>query len=238
VRVAAIQTNYVPWKGYFDVIHDVDTFVFYDEVQYTKNDWRNSNRIYTKNGLSWLTIPIPSHSVKMKISEVVIEDTKWVDKHKKTLLQGYASATCFNQLELLVQKCLKMTSSGRLIDVNRSFIYEIVKMLNIQTRIIDSKDFKLRDGREDRLLHLLKDIGCTEYVSGPTSFEYLEPQRERFKKEGIHIVYKDYSGYPSYRQLRLPFENTVSILDLLANVSTSEISNYIWGWRKDQRRVA
>ena len=56
--VAAVQSNYIPWKGYFDLINMADEFVLYDDVQYTKKDWRNRNKIKTKDGLIWLTIPV------------------------------------------------------------------------------------------------------------------------------------------------------------------------------------
>ena len=62
-RVAIIQSNYIPWRGYFDLIDDVDVFIFYDDVQYTKNDWRNRNRIKTPQGPPWLTVPVGAASI-------------------------------------------------------------------------------------------------------------------------------------------------------------------------------
>ena len=61
------QSNYIPWKGYFDMIASVDIFVVYDEVQYTKNDWRNRNLIKTKNGLQWLTIAVKQEALGQAI---------------------------------------------------------------------------------------------------------------------------------------------------------------------------
>ena len=230
MKVVAIQSNYIPWKGYFDIIHDADVFVFYDEVKYTKNDWRNRNRIYTKNGLTWLTIPIPSSSVKLKISEVMISDKLWRARHQKTLEQSYASAPHFSQLREIVDKCLGEQGSDRLIDINRGFVLELASRLNIRTKFVDSKDFSLVDGRIERLLFLLKELGATEYIAGPTSRNYIEPHRIQFLEEWIQITYKDYSNYPAYSQLSEPFENAVSILDLVANIGFSEIPWYIWGW--------
>ena len=57
-KVAILQSNYIPWKGYFDIIASVDEFIIFDEMQYTTRDWRNRNRIKTQNGLKWLTIPV------------------------------------------------------------------------------------------------------------------------------------------------------------------------------------
>src|SRR5213075_1126236 len=99
MKVVILQSNYIPWKGYFDLIHDADVFVFYDEVKYTKNDWRNRNKIYTKNGLQWLTIPIGNEAVKSKISEVGLTSSQWQSQHRKAIELGYANAKYFEQLE-------------------------------------------------------------------------------------------------------------------------------------------
>ena len=84
--IAIIQSNYIPWKGYFDMIGLVDEFIIYDEVQYTKNDWRNRNKIKTKIGIQWLTIPVYQKSLDQRISETVISDKKWATKHWNTLI--------------------------------------------------------------------------------------------------------------------------------------------------------
>ena len=75
------QSNYIPWKGYFDMIASVDVFVVYDEVQYTKNDWRNRNLIKTKNELQWLTIPVKQESLSQTICETEVFNTNWKKKH-------------------------------------------------------------------------------------------------------------------------------------------------------------
>ena len=57
-KVAILQSNYIPWKGYFDIINMVDEFILYDDMQYTRRDWRNRNKIKTFGGVKWLTIPV------------------------------------------------------------------------------------------------------------------------------------------------------------------------------------
>jgi len=94
-KMAVIQSNYIPWKGYFDIIHDVDQFIFYDDVPYTKNDWRNRNKIKSKQGLHWLTIPVGSRNERL-IYEVEIEDSSWTKKHWETLKQSYSKAPYLN----------------------------------------------------------------------------------------------------------------------------------------------
>src|SRR5579864_7157911 len=98
MRAAVLQSNYIPWKGYFDIIHDVDVFVFYDDVQYTKNDWRNRNRIKTAGGVQWLTVPTGS-DINRRICDVSLPDPNWTRKHWRTLHQAYSHAPHFHRYE-------------------------------------------------------------------------------------------------------------------------------------------
>ena len=238
MRVVILQSNYLPWKGYFDLIHDADLFVYYDEVQYTKNDWRNRNRIYSKNGLQWLTIPVAKAAVKQKISEVLLPEPRWQQDHFKSLFYAYKPAPYFNQLEPLLAEVYQERTWERLADLNRYVTERISAMLGIQTRFDDSKNYPLEGDRVSRLINLLRGLGATEYISGPSARDYMKESEHLFAEKGIKLRYKDYSGYPSYRQLSEPFEPGVSVVDLLANVPLSDIPQHIWGWREDASRAA
>jgi hypothetical protein len=125
----------------------------------------------------------------------------------------------------------------RLSELNHFLTREIARRLGAKTVIRDSSEFKLEDGRVDRLLSLLKQAGATTYISGPSAKEYLASSLPLFAREGIEVVWKDYSGYVPYPQLSQPFTNEVSILDLIANVSWARIPEHIWGHR-DQLRMS
>src|SRR5258706_13867536 len=101
-RLTILQPSYLPWIGYFDQIDKSDVFVFFDEVLYTKNDWRNRNRIKTSQGTQWLTIPV---EMKHRISEkVLIKDVKMIDKiktissHLQAIYLNYKKARYFNEI--------------------------------------------------------------------------------------------------------------------------------------------
>ena len=233
MRVVILQSNYLPWKGYFDLIHDADLFVYYDEVQYTKNDWRNRNRICSKNGLQWLTIPIAKAAVKQKISEVSLPEGNWQGDHFKSLYYAYKPAPYFHQLEPLLQEVYQGQTWTNLSALNRHLIERIAGMLGIQTRFADVRDYAVEGDRVSRLVNLLQQVGATHYLSGPSARDYLAGSEPLFAQAGIELAYKDYSGYPPYRQLSEPFEPAVSIVDLLANLSLEQVQHHIWGWRKD-----
>ncbi len=231
MRVVVLQSNYIPWKGYFDLIHDADIFIFYDEVKYTKNDWRNRNKIYTVNGLHWLSIPISAESVKLKISEVKLPDSSWFLKHYQTLFSGYRKAKYFDQMLNLLKEMYFENSSGTLSLLNQNLIKLIADKIGIKTVFFDSSSFVLEGDRVSRLINLLKQAKASTYISGPSARNYLKYYYHLFSDNEIDLVFKDYTGYPEYEQLNLPFEHGVSILDMFANIKLDQIPNHIWGWR-------
>ncbi|MFM7850336.1 MAG: WbqC family protein, partial [Flammeovirgaceae bacterium] len=103
--VAIVQSNYIPWKGYFDLIKRADAFVLLDDVQYTRRDWRNRNLIKTNNGLQWLTIPVDvKGQFEIKINEVTVADPTWAQDHWNKIKQCYGKAQHFNAFAPLVEE--------------------------------------------------------------------------------------------------------------------------------------
>lgn len=227
MKAAILQSSYIPWKGYFDIINDVDIFCFYDEVKYTKNDWRNRNKIYPKSGIQWLTIPIAKDAVKLKISEVRITDEKWQDLHHKSLKFSYNGAPYFAQLKNFMEELYLKNQWEYLSVLNQHSIKMISGYLGIKTRFIDSSELNLRGDRVERLINILKDLGADEYLSGPSAKDYLSGHEHLFTESGIFLKYKDYSAYKPYKQLTEPFEHFVSIFDMIANVSKESILSHI-----------
>ncbi|MBM3618243.1 MAG: WbqC family protein [Alphaproteobacteria bacterium] len=214
-KVAILQSNYIPWKGYFDIIRQVDEFIFYDDVKYTKNDWRNRNRIMTMQGARWLTIPCgePTHQ---RIEEVRIDKNPWQKQHFELLAWNYKKAPFWSALEPFLKETYLDRTWEYLSDFNQSFITRVTRdYLGCDTAFAQSSAFTLKGAKEDRLLDLLEQAGATHYLSGPAARDYLKA--ESFAERGIQLEYMDYSGYPEYPQLHGSFDHAVSILDLLLN---------------------
>lgn len=216
-RVAIVQSSYIPWKGYFDLIRAADEFVLYDDVQFTRRDWRNRNRIKTAQGLAWLTIPVLSKGRYLqRICDTQVHDPDWARRHWSRLEQAYASAPHFpiyrSRIQSLYAAAAAETSLAR---INRGFIEGICDILGIATPIAWSMDYDLPEGRTARLVRLCRHLGATHYLSGPSARNYLLPGP--FAAAGIALEFADYAGYPEYAQLHGPFEHRVTILDLLFN---------------------
>jgi len=232
LTVAVIQSNYMPWRGYFDIIHDVDLFIFYDDVQFTKNDWRNRNRIKTANGTTWLTIPVGSRADRL-ICEVELADHSWQQKHWRSISQAYARAPHFARYRAFFEDLYLGQQWNWLSELNAFMTVSIARdFLGIKAAFKDSREYQPEGSRQERLLDLLKKAGATAYVSGPSAQSYIE--EPSFASAGIDLVWKSYEGYPEYPQLHPPFEHAVSIVDLIFSVGP-DAPFYIWGWREGSR---
>ena len=214
-RIAILQSNYIPWKGYFDLINMVDEFIFYDEVQYTKNDWRNRNKIKTPQGIQWLTIPVRQESLDQKIKDTKISDKKWNIKHWRTISQNYSKSKYFKDYKDIFEELYLTCDEEYLSEINYKFITTINEILEIKTKLSWSSEFELVDGQTEKLLGICKDCNADIYLSGPAAKDYFN--EELAKQENIKVEWMDYSGYKEYEQLNPPFEHGVTILDLIFN---------------------
>ena len=234
-RVAILQSNYIPWKGYFDIIHDVDIFVFYDEVQYTRRDWRNRNQIKTPQGVQWLSVPT-NGTQEMRICDVEICDDNWGRKHWETLRHAYGKAPHFRDYADFFEEVYLRRTWRKLSELNQTLLKEIsTRFLGIQTRFVSDQDLHAEGTKQERLLSILKHLGADAYLSGPAARSYITPAA--FAEVGIELTYKNYAGYPEYPQLYPPFRHDVTILDMLFHLGKAT-PDTIWGWREGAKTNA
>ncbi|MGC3987001.1 MAG: WbqC family protein [Pseudorhodoferax sp.] len=215
-RVAILQSNYIPWKGYFDMIAAVDEFILYDDMQYTRRDWRNRNQIKTPQGTQWLTVPVVVKGRYLqKIRETEVDGTDWAGAHWKALVQNYSRARHFSEVSEWLEPLYRDRNHTHLSPLNRRFIEAICNYLGISTAIRSSADYMLVPGKTERLANLCVQVGASEYISGPAARSYVD--ESVFQQLGIRLTWFDYTGYPEYPQLWGGFIHGVSILDLLFN---------------------
>jgi hypothetical protein len=216
MNVVILQPSYIPWRGYFDQIRRADLFVFYDDVQYDKHGWRNRNQIKTHQGKQWLTIPVHSKGVTqgVAIKDVRIDWSKpWTRSHQKSLVISYGKAPCFKEYLPLLESVYQRRDEFLADFTIESSILLARELGFTSTRFMRSSQMTgLAGQKTDRVISLLKHVGATHYICGPSASSYMEPQK--FAEVGITFEYMEYN-YPEYPQLYLPYDPYVSILDLL-----------------------
>jgi hypothetical protein len=219
------QSNYIPWRGYFDMLRSADEIVLLDSVQYTKRDWRNRNQIKTTSGPVWLTIPVEVKGRYFQaIDETKIADREWAAKHIRAIEGAYAGAAHFKEVSPWLFGLMQEAAVEPLLStVNTKLVRAICERLNICRPMRACNDIidraTLRDMQPTaRLVAITKALGCDRYISGPAAKAYMEI--DQFTSEGIEVSWMDYRGYPEYPQRWGEFEPRVSIVDLLMNTGT------------------
>jgi len=217
MRCVILQPSYIPWRGYFHQIYKSDLFIFYDDVQYDKNGWRNRNQIKTSQGKKWLTIPVKTKGSVTKSTPIhqipIAWDKPWNEHHWRGIQYSYKKAPYFSMYAEFIEE-IYSRHPEYLAEFTIATTMEIAGLLGIsQTRFQRSSEIPGITGEKtDRLIQILISVGADEYISGPSARDYLE--EEKFIEAGIHLEYMQYN-YPEYPQLYLPFDGNVSIIDLL-----------------------
>ena len=224
-KVAVLQSNYIPWKGYFDLIAYVDEFIIYDDMQFTKRDWRNRNKIKTPTGLQWLSVPVLSKGkFHQKINETRIDGNQWQKDHWNSLTKNYSRSRFFEEISQWIKPLYREREYSFLSDLNLTFTDAICSYLKIKTKISSSSDYELIGDKSQRLANIVKQSEANEYVSGPAAKNYID--EGVFNYSGIKLTWFDYSGYRPYTQLWRSFCHDVCILDLLFNCG-EDASRYL-----------
>jgi hypothetical protein len=215
MRVGIIQSNYIPWRGYFDFIQSVDVFVIYDTTQYSHGSWRNRNKIKTSIGLKWLTVPVKRGSAELPIEQVKISQSSilWYEQQRRIIYNALDKAEYFTDAIKIWEEAI-LAKDQFLSPLNIRLIKAICTYLGITTSILVSSDYPVSGEKSLRLIELIKILGGAIYLSGPSANDYLD--KDAFSRAGISLEYKSYD-YPSYPQLWGEFEGAVTVLDLIAN---------------------
>src|SRR5574341_1350589 len=213
VRVAVHQPQYLPWLGYLDKLDSADVFIVLDTVQFKKHEWQNRNRIRTKDGWQWLTVPILDRFPE-RIDRVEINArTDWQRKHAQALCLHYGSAPHWAsggpELTALLQR-----EWTRLCDLNLAVLDILCRQLGITTPRRLASTMEAGEERTERLVDLCRAVGGTVYLAGHSGASYMDVWR--FSQVGIQVQVQEYQ-HPTYPQRYAPFVSHLAVVDLLFN---------------------
>lgn len=212
-QISIHQPVYLPWLGFFKKIISSDIFVFLDDVQFEKNGWHNRNKIKTKDGDIWLTVPVHAKNNILLNSIQIDNSSNWSQKHAKSILLNYSKSPFFDEYwsdyELIYKK--KFTT---LLELNVILIKTILKQLDVKTKIVFSSELKTTSTGSDRILEICKKLKATSYLSGIQGPNYLKT--DDFKKNNIKLIIQNFH-HPTYKQLYNSFLPNLSTIDLIFN---------------------
>ena len=215
-KVAILQSNYLPWKGYFDLIAYVDEFIIFDDMQYTRRDWRNRNKIKTPSGLEWLTVPVQvKGKYDQRIMDVSTEGDLWKSKHLSSIMHNYRKSLHFESSMNWLTRSFDALESNNLSSINTQLIRDVCNYLEIETKISSSLEYSTSKNPSTRLAQICLESEAGIYVSGPSARDYIETSV--FEDREIEIEWFNYDNFPEYPQLWGEFESHVSVIDSIMN---------------------
>jgi hypothetical protein len=215
-RAVILQPSYLPWIGYFEQMVRADQYVFLDNVQFTRRDWRNRNKIRTNKGWAWLTVPVEQKNhYEQSLKETRIDNSvNWNKKHREAIRINYSRTPFFEtyypwlesvydrQWEFLLDLCYETTE-------------HIMDILDITTPTWKASELSAEGTKSDFILNLCREMKATHYLTGGRARDYLI--EEDFNRARIELEYQEYD-HPEYPQRYSGFESHLSVIDLLFNV--------------------
>ncbi|VAX28336.1 hypothetical protein MNBD_NITROSPINAE05-411 [hydrothermal vent metagenome] len=215
MRLSILQPSYLPWLGFFDQMHRADTFVFLDDVQFTRRDWRNRNKIRTPNGWSWLTVPVVQ---KSRFTQL-LKDTRidnslpWRRKHSAAMRSHYARAPYFD-LYFPALDAVYNKHWDFLLDLCFETLRILQQALGIQVSLFKASEIGIRSLKKEKILALCQTLKASHYLSGDAGEDYL--CQKEFDPLGVVLEMQNYR-HPSYHQRYPDFVPYLSVVDLLFN---------------------
>ena len=215
-RVVVLQPSYLPWIGYFEQIARADQFVFLDNVQFTRRDWRNRNKIRTSGGWAWLTVPVEQKNRYMQLlKETRIDNTtNWNNKHRESIRLNYSRAPFFDDYYPFFESVYSKKWEF-LLDLCYETTEYLKGVLNITTPTSKSSDLPVKGVKADRILSICREMRATHYLTGSLANNYLP--KDEFDREEIELEYQEYD-HPEYPQRYPGFVPNLSLIDLLFNI--------------------
>ncbi len=218
-----MQPTFMPWIGYFSMMKKVDKFVLLDDVQFDRRSWQQRNRILTKEGPIWLTVPVIKKNLRhQKINEVkILYEKDFINSFKKTIQQNYSNSKYYLNYSSKIYSILEERNEY-LSELTIKLIFLFKEFLKIKTDVILSSTLIKSGKKEKLLLDICKHLGAKTYVSPPSSREYLDSSNI-FNQANISLEYFNFE-HPIYNQLNEKFVSHMSIIDLLFNCGTNSIT--------------
>ncbi len=217
--VAIHQPNFLPWLGYFDKMARADTFVYLDDVQFSKGaggtgSWVNRVRILVGGQPWWATVPVVrAYTGLREIREMEIDErTPWRAKLLRTIEQSYRRAPFFEIIFPTLKGMLE-PATGSLLDLNLAGLRSLATLLGLDaSRMVASSALGAVGTSTERLVTLVRATGGSAYLCGNGAAGYQSDPV--FANAGVELLYQPFL-HPEYVQGTPDFHAGLSAVDAL-----------------------
>lgn len=225
-----MQPYFFPYLGYFSLIHSVEHFMFFDDVQYMKKSWMSRNRLLNieKEEPYFIRPTLIKPEYKALYTTVKLDNS---DNWKLKLIEqlnGYKHrAPFFNQIKILIEEILEV-NYDHLTEFNINSTIAISNALGLNTKFDKYTDYnfwfneKPEEGDWGRVI--AKEIGATHYINSPGGESFIFS--DKFSDIGIKLGFIQPILKP-YKQGNETFISGLSIIDVLLFNGIEETANMI-----------
>lgn len=216
MKISIHQPEHLVWLGLLYKIDISDAFVLLDDVQFTKNNFQNRNKIRIKDGFLWLTVPIKNHNLNTPIRNIQIaDDPKWRVKYLNTIRMNYGRTPYFNEYFPKIENIINKNHT-LVMDLNLDLLHFALEVFNIHPKeIIFSSKFGLNTKRTEMLVDICKHTKASHYISGSGGKVYLDT--DLFSEHGINVEFVAFHA-KEYNQIHGGFIPGMSFIDYLFNI--------------------
>lgn len=225
MNCAVMQPTYLPWSGYFALINLADTFMFYDDAQFSKSSWHYRNRLLCGQETKWLSLDIQHHQGQNINETKLALFKKIIRKHQNTLTTYYSKSAYYHDAKEIMT-FLTTAPNENLAEFNMALIMFISQKLTLSTQFLRSSEFVVTGERSNKLAQYLEMIHCKCYLSPKGAQQYL--QEDNIVETHFPVTYCDFEPtvYPQHSN-KNNFTPYLSIIDAVANIGWQATSKYI-----------
>lgn len=210
-----MQPYFLPYLGYWQLLHSVDEFIVYDNIEFTKKGWFNRNRILDGDRDRLFTIPIKKDSDYLDVAERSLADdaAKENERTLRIIQATYKKAPHYSEAYPLLERCFRYSDKNLFNYIYHS-IREVCEYIGIDTQITISSAVPINHDlkAEKKVIAICKAVGTDTYINAIGGMELYD--KAKFKAEGLQPQFIR-AHLNEYSQFGKPFVPGLSIIDIL-----------------------
>lgn len=225
-RIAIMQPYFLPYLGYWQLIHAVDRFVVYDDVNYMKGGWVNRNRLLINGRPAYITLPLSDSSPHKRICDInLLASPVWRGKLIKMVQMTYRRSPCFSEVFPVIEKLIRF-DAGSLSGYLLHQLQVMAEFMEIDTEFVASSR---RYGNSDlsgqaRVLDICNREGASIYVNLPGGQSLYDSNE--FRRAGMDLRFIAMRPL-LYKQESTEFVPYLSIVDALMAIGPTDIKRHL-----------